>query len=170
MLKVNKTSGLPSLKTIVKTGPAVREVEDGIEAYGGSHPNSVAVSPEAIYVCNGNNDSVSILHPQTLRELQRVNLGVLDGVDARVKGVQPVALALSSNGESLYVAEAGINAVAVLRLTGKTAHVEGHIPVGWWPSAVQVSPDGETLYVANARGRGAPANDGMGRRSPAPSA
>src|SRR4029077_12529517 len=37
-----------------------------------------------------------------------------------------------------------------------------HIPVGWWPSAIQVSADGNTLYVANARGRGAPANNGNG--------
>jgi DNA-binding beta-propeller fold protein YncE len=162
VLKLNKTSGLPSLKTVVKTGPAVGDVEDGIASYGGSHPNSVAVGQQAIYVSNGSNDSVSILHPQTLAELHRVSLGVLDGVDARLKGVQPVALAVSRDGEWLYVAEAGINAVAVLRLTGKNAHLEGHIPVGWWPSAVQVSPDGETLYVANARGRGAPANDGIG--------
>src|SRR6202011_102202 len=55
-----------------------------------------------------------------------------------------------------------INAVGVLRLTGKAAHLEGHIPVGWWPSSIHVSADGNTLYVANARGRGAPANNGNG--------
>jgi hypothetical protein len=39
-----------------------------------------------------------------------------------------------------------------------SGHVLGHIPTGWWPSAVQVSADGSTLYVANARGRGATPN------------
>ena len=34
----------------------------------------------------------------------------------------------------------------------------GHIPTGWWPSAVSVSADGNTLFVANARGRGAAPN------------
>ena len=162
VLKLNAPSALPSLQTVVKTGPMVGEVEDGIPAYGGSHPNAVAVGPQGIYVSNGGNDSISILHPATLKELHRVSLSVLDGFDTRFKGVQPVALALSRDGGWLYVAEAGINAVAVLRLTGKDAHVEGHIPVGWWPSAVQVSSDGNTLYVANARGRGAPANNGNG--------
>src|SRR5215471_15045142 len=121
-----------------------------------------APESSSVYVSNGNNDSVSILHPQTFKELHRVSLAVVDGFDQRLKGVQPVAVTVSPNGNYLYVAEAGINAVAVLRLTGKEAHVVGHIPVGWWPSAIQVSGDGSTLYVANAHGRGAPPNDGVG--------
>ena len=162
VMNINQPSALPILKTFVKTGPMVGDVEDGIPAYGGSHPNAVVAGPQAIYVSNGNNDTISILHPTTLAELQRISLTVLDGSDASLKGVQPVALAISPDGNWLYVAEAGINAIGVLRLTGKTAHVEGHIPVGWWPSAVQVSPDGDTLFVANARGRGAPPNNNNG--------
>jgi DNA-binding beta-propeller fold protein YncE len=162
VLDINPATGIPSQSQVVKTGPLVGEVEDGIAAFGGSHPNSVAVGPEAIYVANGNNDSVSILHPKTLKELHRISLAVVDGFDQSLKGVQPVALAVNPNGNYLYVAEAGINAVAVVSLTGKDAHVIGHIPVGWWPSAAQVSSDGGTLYVANAHGRGAPPNDGAG--------
>jgi len=162
VLNINTATGIPSPSQVVKTGPLVGEVEDGIASFGGSHPNAVAVGPQAVYVSNGNNDSVSILHPQTFKELHRVSLAVVDGFDQRLKGVQPVAVTVSPNGNYLYVAEAGINAVAVLRLTGKEAHVVGHIPVGWWPSAIQVSGDGSTLYVANAHGRGAPPNDGVG--------
>jgi hypothetical protein len=85
---------------------------------------------------------------------------VFDGFDQRLKGIQPVALALSPDAQFLYVAEAGINAVAMLRLDGDNARVLGHIPTGWWPSSIAVSRDGRTLYVANARGRGAgPFND-----------
>jgi DNA-binding beta-propeller fold protein YncE len=159
VMNISPGAPVPILRTVVKTGPLVGQVEDGISAYGGSHPNAVVAGPNAIYVSNGNNDTISILHPVTLQEIQVISLAVLDGFDAHIKGVQPVALALSPDGNRLYVAEAGINAVGVLRLTGKTAHVEGHIPVAWWPSAVQVSPDSNTLYVANARGRGAPANN-----------
>jgi hypothetical protein len=159
IMSISQSAPVPSLKTVVKTGPQVGQVEDGIAAYGGSHPNAVVAGPNAIYVSNGNNDTISILHPTTLQEIHLISLAVLDGFDAHIKGVQPVALALSPDANWLYVAEAGINAVGVLRLTGKTAHVEGHIPVGWWPSAVQASPDGNTLYVASARGRGAPANN-----------
>src|SRR5262245_50092939 len=49
----------PVQREIVKTGPLVGEREAGIEAYSGSHPNAVVVGPKAIYVANGNNDSIS---------------------------------------------------------------------------------------------------------------
>lgn len=150
----------PSLKKIIKTGLLVGQREDGIATYGGSHPNSVVVSPDAIYVANGNNDSVSVVDRKTLKEIQRVRLAVFKNtVDRRLKGTQPVALALSPDNNYLYVAEAGINAVGVLKLSkGGKGQVEGHIPVGWWPSSIQVSADGKTLYVANAKGRGAGPN------------
>src|SRR5262249_34366779 len=78
-----------------------------------------------------------------------------------LKGIEPVALALSPDAQFLYVAEAGINAIGVLKLNGRSANLVGHIPAGWWPSAIQVSADGKTLYVAHARGRGAgPNNNG----------
>jgi DNA-binding beta-propeller fold protein YncE len=150
---------LPTLQKIVKSGPRVGDVEDGLAAYGGSHPNAIVVGPDAIYVSNGNDDSISVLHRNTFEELHRVDLSVFSGTDAHLKGIQPVALALSPDAEFLYVAEAGINAVAVLRLDGDDARVQGHIPVGWWPAAVQVSSDGKTLYVSNARGRGAGPNN-----------
>ncbi|AGY60045.1 bifunctional YncE family protein/alkaline phosphatase family protein [Gloeobacter kilaueensis] len=150
----------PVLKKIVKTGPRVGETEEGIETYSGSHPNAVAIAPTAIYVSNGNNDSISVLDPTNLRELGRIRLGFLRGLDRRLKGLQPVSLALSPDYRTLYVAQAGINAVAVIRLEGSGGTVVGQIPTGWWPSSVRVSSDGKTLYVANANGRGAgPNND-----------
>ena len=150
----------PALVRRTKTGPLIGQVEQGIRTYSGSHPNAIAIGPDAIYVSNGNNDTISIVQPGSLRELRRVSLAVLHGEDARLKGLQPVALAVSPDGRYLYVAEAGINAVAVLHLQGLDAKVVGHIPVGWWPSSVIVSADGRSLYVANARGRGAgPSND-----------
>ncbi len=151
----------PPLAKATKTGLLVGEVDRGIKTFSGSHPNAVAVGRDAIYVSNGNNDSISVLHPTTYEELHRVSLDVFRGGDAHLKGIQPVALALSPNGDFLYVAEAGINAVAVLRLEGKSAQVLGHIPVGWWPSSIQVSADGLRLYVANARGRGAGPNNSV---------
>jgi hypothetical protein len=145
----------PSIRASVKTGPLVGDLEHGLAAFGASHPNAIAAGPEAYYVSNGNNDSISIVDPRSLKELKRVSLSVLEGVDGRIKGIQPVALALSPDARTLYVAEAGINAVAVLRVKGRDAKVEGHIPVGWWPSSVKVSADSRTLFVASAKGRGA---------------
>jgi DNA-binding beta-propeller fold protein YncE len=149
----------PQLKKIVKTGPGVGQVESGLTTYAGSHPNAVAVGQNAIYVSNGNNDTISVLNPQTYEEQKRISLSVFNGTDRRLKGIQPVGLALSPDGEFLYVAEAGINAVGVVQLEGSSGKVLGHIPVGWWPSSVRVSADGKTLYVANAKGRGAGPNN-----------
>jgi YVTN family beta-propeller protein len=156
----------PERREIVKTGPLVGERENGIDAYSGSHPNSVVVGPRAIYVANGNNDSVSVLDPRTYEERSRIPLSLLRGQDRTLKGVQPVGLAISPDGDFLYVAEAGVNAVGVIKLTGAHGHVVGHIPTGWWPSSVRVSADGRSLYVANARGRGAGPNLVGESRSP----
>jgi DNA-binding beta-propeller fold protein YncE len=149
----------PTVVKTVKTGPLIGQVENGIKTFGGSHPNAIAVGPKAIYVANGNNDSISILDKKTYAEIGRVSLTVLEDFK-KIKGVQPVNLALSPDARYLYVAEAGINAVGVLRIeSSQEAEVIGHIPVGFWPASIAVSADGSTLYVANARGRGAGPNN-----------
>jgi hypothetical protein len=53
----------------------------------------------------------------------------------------------------LYVALAGIDAVAVLDTTDPVhPHRVGLIPTGWYPDALALSGDGRYLYVANAKG------------------
>ena len=148
----------PQRRGVVKTGPLVGESDEGFDAYSGSHPNAVIAGSDALYVANGNNDSISILDRSTYEEIGRIQLSLLHGQDRSLKGLQPVGLALSPDENTLYVAEAGINAIGVIRLEKKRGHVVGHIPTGWWPSSVQVSADGHSLYVANARGRGAGPN------------
>src|SRR5262249_33243155 len=77
-------------------------------------------------------------------------------------GSNPNALALSPAADVLYVANAGADAVDVIRLAGKTSGrrdvVAGSIPTGWYPTGVEVSTDGRTLFVANAKGLGAGPN------------
>jgi len=73
-------------------------------------------------------------------------------------GSDPNALALSPDGRTLYVAMAGNNAVAVVRVGPRTMRVAGLIPAGWYPTAVATSSDGRTLYVANGKGAGSGAN------------
>ena len=157
----------PKVVKKLKTGLPVGQVEDGIATYGASHPNAVAIGGRAAYVSNGNNDSISIVNTKTFEVVRTVPLAIFHGKDSRLKGLQPVSVALSPDEKRLYVAEAGINAVAVLSLDGDFgARVEGHIPVGWWPASVKVSGDGKRLFVSNAKGRGAPPNtDGEGTGS-----
>ena len=148
---------------VVKTGPAIAESlseslqhEDGDDeqrAYAGPHPNAIVAGAGAVYVANGNDDSVAVFRGG--EQVARIALSPLTGADGGLRGVQPVALALSPDGRTLYVAEAGLNAVAVIR----EGRVRGHIPTGWWPAALAVSGDGRTIYVSNSRGRGAGPNN-----------
>src|SRR5262249_3274280 len=85
----------PVLTRRTKTGLRVGEMEEGINTFSGSHPNALAVGPDAIYVSNGNNDSISILQPGSYQEPHRVSLDVFRGSDKHLRGIQPVALALS---------------------------------------------------------------------------
>src|SRR6266508_2891485 len=73
-------------------------------------------------------------------------------------GSDPNDLALAPDGRTLYVAMAGNNAVAVVRVSPTRMQVAGLIPVGWYPTAVAVSADGRRLYVANGKGGGSGAN------------
>lgn len=149
----------------VKAGARIGERVDGIDTYGGSHPNAIAAGTRAIYVSNGNHDSISVLSADSYAEAARIPLRLFDGAGGRIRGVLPVALALSADERRLYVAEAGINAIGVIALGDQAgldgaARVLGHIPTGWWPSAVQLSADGRRLFVASAKGRGAGPSSG----------
>jgi Lactonase, 7-bladed beta-propeller len=149
------TPSAPRRTGHVKPGQLVGELDGDIATYGASHPNSVATTRRHLYVANGNHDSISIFDRHTLAKLRDVDLSIFEGADQHLKGVQPVALRLSPDQRTLYVAEAGINAVGVLAVERGSLEVLGHIPVGWWPSSVDVSADGRTLFVANSKGRGA---------------
>jgi hypothetical protein len=67
----------------------------------------------------------------------------------------PNALALSTNGRALYVANANNNSVAVVDITnpGRSVIV-GFIPTGWFPTGLAVVPvqRKDVVIVANAKG------------------
>jgi YVTN family beta-propeller protein len=141
----------------VKTGVLVGEMVEGMPAVGGSSPNSVAASDTRVYVSNGNNDTISVIDTERDAVVQTIRLS-LDKRLKNLRGIIPFGLALSPGGKRLYVAEAGINAVAVVdTLKGE---VLGHIPAGWFPSKVAVSRDGTYLIVGNAKGFGSGPNGG----------
>ncbi|NJO03059.1 MAG: hypothetical protein HC880_16470, partial [Bacteroidia bacterium] len=81
--------------------------------------------------------------------------------DPRLKdyrGIIPFGLALSPDQKRLFVAESGINAIAVIDIASRK--VIGHIPTGWFPAKLKVSPDGKKLIVTNAKGYGSGPNGG----------
>ncbi len=147
----------------VKTGYLVGAERDGMRTIGGSSPGGVVAGRRWIYVTNATNDTVSIVDAKSGAIAGQVNLDV-PGLE-RLRGVLPFGLALSPDEQRLYVACAGLNAVAVVD-TARRA-VEGYIPAGWFASSVAVSNDGRHLYVSSAKGLGSGPNGGRGFVAPA---
>ncbi len=148
---------IPSVISKVKTGVLVGEEVEGIPAVGGSSPNSIVATESYVYVSNGNNDNVSVIDVEKHKVINSIRLK-LDERLGNLKGVIPFGLAISPDQKRLYVAEAGINAVAVVDV--ESQEVMGHIPTGWFPSKLKVTPDGKQLIVANAKGFGSGPNGG----------
>ncbi len=169
-------NGEPRVAARVKTGRLLGEMANGIRVAGWSSPSGVVAGSRFVYVSNANNDSVTVLDAASNKVIATIDLNLFaeamknwrkqglritsqqSALLARLRGQIPFGLTLSRDERRLYVAEAGINAVAVID-TAKMK-VLGHIPTAWFPSQVAVSPDGKNLYVANAKGFGAGPNGG----------
>ncbi len=154
---IDVSGATPKVISKVKTGVLVGEEVEGIPAVGGSSPNSLVATDQFVFVSNGNNDNVSVIDVSSQKVLEHIELK-LDARLGNLKGVIPFGLALSPDQKRLYVAEAGINAVAVVDVA--TRKVLGHLPTGWFPSKLKVTPDGKQLIVSNAKGFGSGPNGG----------
>ena len=142
----------PEVKAELRTGIPV-----GPRSIGGSSPGAVVAGRKSIFVSNSTQDSIVEIDARTLRLKRTLVLEPADSVRG-LRGILPFGLALSPDEDRLYVACAGINAVAVI--SARHLNVEGYIPTAWFPSRVAVNADGKTLYVANAKGFGAGPNGG----------
>src|SRR5262249_14546237 len=131
----------------------------GMPAVGGSGPSGVVEGRSHLYVSNANNDSITVVDLVNNRPIAQIDLAPTPAL-GQLRGNIPFGMALSPDESRLYVAEAGINAVAVIDTL--TNQVIGRVPTGWFPSDLAVSPDGRRLYVVNAKGFGAGPNGGQG--------
>jgi YVTN family beta-propeller protein len=100
-----------------------------------------------VYVANNNSDSISVIDAARNTTLQSIMLS-----DKSARGYAPTALALSADGDRLYVACGGLNAVAVIETA--TRRIAGLIPTGWYPNALSLSADGNYLAVGTLLGAG----------------
>lgn len=141
----------PTVISRLKTGLLVGAPSDNGKTVGGSAPNFLAAQGDALFVSNGNNDIIERidLAKNEIVAKQRI---VPAPVVAQVRGVSPSGMVVSPDGKRLYVAELGINAIAVLDT--KTLAVLGHIPTAWYPYRVALSPDGKQLVCICFRGFG----------------
>jgi len=142
---------------MTKTGHLVGSMVEGIPAVGGSSPNSLVSNGEYVFVSNGNNDNISVISVEKDTVVNTIYLKPDQRV-SQFRGAIPFGLALSPDNKTLFVAESGINAVAVIDIP--EMEVKGHIPTGWFPSKLQVSPDGSKLIITNAKGFGSGPNGG----------
>src|SRR6266481_300915 len=129
------------------------------------HPTAMISNAEGsrLFVANSNADSVSVIDTTSDQEIERIDVRLAE--DA-LPGASPEAIALSDDEQTLYVANAHSNAVAVVLLSDRTrskkiagkmisvpnSKVIGFIPTGQYPSAVAVA-DGK-LFVGNGKGTG----------------
>ncbi|MBK5203708.1 MAG: bifunctional YncE family protein/alkaline phosphatase family protein, partial [Prolixibacteraceae bacterium] len=144
---------------------SVYDPEDGKlikEIVTGLHPGNMAVSSDGkyIYVANANSDDVSVINSIKDEVCETITMRLQSDIND-FWGDSPNALAVTSDGKYLYVAEGLDNAIAVVRLgklssaKGKEERslVEGFIPTGAYPSSIVLS--GRKLYVTNFENKGA---------------
>ena len=119
------------------------------------NPTRILLSKDQLrlYVAEDNADKVDVFDTVTNRMLSSV--AVMPAAPQAkhahaLPGASPNALALSPDGNTLYVTDGGINAVSAITLIGKPSLL-GLMPTAWQPNSVTVSADGKFLYVANGK-------------------
>jgi DNA-binding beta-propeller fold protein YncE len=119
-----------------------------------SHPMAMAFSPDekTLYVALANRDAIAAVR------IAGKSMRVESTYDVRLPGqtyfgAMPDAVAVSPDGETLYAANSGSDAIAVFH-TGGSAKQQavGFIPTEWYPTAVALKDN--QLYVATGKGRG----------------
>jgi len=139
-------SGTVSLIDL-KTGKVTAEIEVGL------HPTALALDDtrHLLYVTNSNSDTISVIDTKKNAVVDTISV---EPFVHDVAGISPEALVLSKDGKRLYVACAGINAVAVFERNGDRMKMQGLLPTGWYPDSIQISPDGKYLAVGTLLGVG----------------
>ena len=159
----------------------------GNNSIGGTHPSAMAVvkgtdGTEVLYVAKTNDDHLARIIMKNGQQLSDYDLGATfvtflnnqGKTPTLAKGAYPNAMAVSPDQTKLFVAEAGVNSVAVIDVSDPVnPNLLGRIPTGWYPTGVAVSPDGNKLYIANAKGVGEDINpaivtDGSNGQTPPP--
>lgn len=142
----------PRVTAKIRTGIPIGE-----KSVGGSSPGGVVAGRKKVFVSNATQDSITILDARSNRVEKTIVLEPAESVRG-LRGVLPFGMALSPDEKELYVACAGINAIAVIDARRDT--VMGYFPTAWFPARVAVSRNGKTLYVASAKGFGSGPNGG----------
>ena len=104
-----------------------------------------------LFVSAANTNNVYAIGLSASKELNVVESINISMTPRQPLGMTPSALALSPDGNRLYVACSDANAAAVVDVSEERSRVEGFIPTGWYPTAVRVLSSG-TVVVLNGKG------------------
>jgi DNA-binding beta-propeller fold protein YncE len=123
-----------------------------------SHPIAMTLSPDekTLYVALANRDAVAAIR------VDSKTMRLLRTYDARLPGqtyfgAMPDAVAVSPDGETLYAADSGSDAVAVFHTgAGSKLTAAGFLPTEWYPTALAL--EGNQLYVATGKAQGTAPN------------
>jgi YVTN family beta-propeller protein len=123
----------------------------------GEHPNQMALHKDGrLFVTCASTNSVSVIDTKRGHVVETISTALFPKAP---EGSTPDALGLSPDGETLYVANADNNCVAVIDVeVPRKSAVKGFIPTGWYPTAVAVTPDGKNLLVGVGKGLQSKAN------------
>ena len=125
----------------------------------GEHPNEFVFSKDLrIFVSCGNADAIYAFSLTDGKLSEKIRTTLLPTSPA---GSTPVALAISPDEKTLYVANADNNDVCVIDISKPgESKVKGFIPTGWYPTSIHISPDGKKLIVGSGKGVGSHPNPG----------
>ncbi|HWD39216.1 MAG TPA: bifunctional YncE family protein/alkaline phosphatase family protein [Fimbriimonas sp.] len=141
----------PKVRFRAKSGDRIGSRKPWGAAVGGSAPSFLVADKDRLYVSNDNDDTVQALDAKTGKVLANLSLEpspLLHGI----RGVGPTGMVISPDSSRLYVAESGLNSVAVIDTA--SMKVVGLIPTAWYPYRVRISPDGKNLCCICFKGFG----------------
>jgi YVTN family beta-propeller protein len=124
------------------------------EIFVGLSPSDLALAPDGKHlVCaNANSDTLSIISTDNDQVIETV---WVNPKQSDLYGAAPNALAFDRDGKTLFVANGSQNAVAVIHFDPEDkgdTKLQGLIPVGWYPGALQFDAARNQLCVANLKG------------------
>jgi YVTN family beta-propeller protein len=163
---VDPRTGIPVSGTVSVISTATNTLVKTIEV--GLHPTGMALSPrgDRVYVTNANSDTVSAISTASDTVVATLHVGAGDQGQETLLGGSPNAVAITADGNTLYVANATQNAIAVVDISAHgDDRIRGLIPTGWYPTAVALDGTGQRLVIASGYGFGsiAPVPPGEGR-------
>ena len=136
----------------------------------GTHPTAMVLSPDErfLYVALANANTIVAIQTDGGGSSIRPDIN-LPGIN--LHGTCPEGVAVSGDGSRLFVAEACINAIAVVDVSDLERHLVTHqgvpaiktlglIPTDWYPTAVATV--GNDLLIATSKGHGTGPNTGLG--------